>query len=182
MNNVSDEELIRQCKDGVREAFNELVRRYQERIYWTVKRFVGDPDDARDISQEVFIKAYHGISTFRGDAKLFTWLYAIASNLCINHVRKQKLRAFFNLDQLADIHADAQERPDRLLEKNEMRHVIEAAIETLPAKQKAVFLLRYYQDLPYEEIAVILKRTVGGLKANYFHAVRKIEQYVKQAM
>jgi RNA polymerase sigma-70 factor (ECF subfamily) len=182
MKYLSDDQLIEQCKQGVREAFNELVRRYQERIYWTIRRFVGDSDDAYDIAQEVFVKAYQGIGEFRGDAQVFTWLYRIAANLSINHVRKRKIRSFLGLDMLDSLQGDPESRPDHVLERNEMKSIIDEAVQTLPEKQKAVFILRYYQELSYEEIAGILDRSVGGLKANYFHAVRKIEEYVKHAM
>ena len=182
MNSESDDNLVEQCKNGKREAFNMLVRRYQERVYWTIRRIVGDRDDALDITQDVFVKAYENIRDFRGDAHFFTWMYRIAMNLAINHVRKRKVRAAFSLDSIEEAGDHDDREPDRLMERSEMRDIITAAIETLPAKQKAVFVLRYYQELSYEEIAGIMNRTVGGLKANYFHAVRKIQEYVNHAL
>jgi RNA polymerase sigma factor (sigma-70 family) len=182
MKHLSDDTLLEYCRQGHREAFNELVKRYQHRIYWTIRRFVADSDDAYDIAQDVFIKAFQGIREFRGDSQVFTWLYRIAANLSINHVRKRNLRSFLSLDILGETLGDPDSAPDHLVERNETTSTIERAVQTLPEKQKAVFVLRYYQDLSYEEIAEILHRSVGGLKANYFHAVRKIEEYVKHAL
>jgi RNA polymerase sigma factor (sigma-70 family) len=182
MKELSDEDLLNEARHGSREAFNELVRRNQERVYWTIRRFVGDADDAKDLAQDVFVKAYHGMADFRGDSQVFTWLYRIALNLSINHIRKRKLRSFVDLDTIIDSHGSDEFAPDRAVEASEVKTVIANAIETLPRKQKAVFVLRYYEQLSYEEIAGILNRSVGGLKANYFHAVRKIEEYVKNAM
>lgn len=182
MNHESDDNLVEQCKNGTREAFNVLVRRYQERVYWTVRKIVGDYDEALDITQDVFIKAYESIRDFRGDAHFFTWMYRIAMNMAINHIRKRKVRAFLSLDSIEEAGNRNEREPDRLMEQSEMRDIITAAIETLPAKQKAVFVLRYYQELSYEEIAGILNRSVGGMKANYFHALRKIQEYVNHAL
>jgi RNA polymerase sigma-70 factor, ECF subfamily len=182
MKQSTDDDILQQCQQGNREAFNILVRVHQERIYWTIRRLVGDADEAYDIAQEVFIKAWHGIGDFRGDAQVFTWLYRIAVNLSINHVRKRKIRSFVGLDAIEILPEDRTLEPDRSVESDEMKAIIDKAVQTLPEKQKAVFILRYYQELSYEEIAGIMHRTVGGLKANYFHAVRKIEEYVKHAV
>ena len=182
MNELPDEKLVELCKEGKRDAFNALVRRYQTKIYWVIRRLIGDADDAEDVAQDVFIRAYNAIGEFRGDSQFFTWLYKIAMNLGLNHLRKKKLRTFFKLDDLGDIHDEQSESPHQELEKEEMRGRIKRAIDSLPEKQKAVFILRFYDELTYEEIAAVMRKSTGGMKANYFHAVRKIQEYLKHEM
>ena len=183
MKTSTDSELILLCKDGRRDAFNELVRRYQDRVYWTVRRFLTDHDDSLDVAQDVFVRAFQNISSFRGEAQVFTWLYRIAMNLSLNHLRREKLRGFFRLDDVAENVPDADSpSPQQLLEGKEASNAIKNAIETLPKKQKQVFLLRYYEEMRYEDIAALLHTSVGGLKANYFHAVKKIEAQVQHAL
>jgi RNA polymerase sigma-70 factor (ECF subfamily) len=155
---------------------------HQERIFHVVKRLVADHDDALDIAQEVFIRAYEKIADFRGEAQVFTWLYRIAVNLSLNHLRKIKLKTFLRLDEEHRELPDSGSTPSVELEQKEVRAMVHLALEKLPRKQKAVFVLRYYEELSYEEIAAILKTSVGGLKANYHHAAKKIEKYVKARM
>jgi len=182
MEQLRDEDILAACKKGERGAFNHLVRAHQEGVFRVVRRMVQDSDDALDITQDVFIRAYESIDTFRGDAKIFTWLYKIAMNLSLNHLRKRKLRTLLRLSAEHDtLHSDVPS-PHRTLEVHELRALIETAIRKLPDKQRAVFVLRYYEELPYEEIASLLNTSVGGLKANYHHAVRKIEEYVRHEM
>lgn len=180
MTALSDLELIELFRQGDESAFNEVVRRYQERIYWVARRFVNDHDEADDIVQEVFIKAYDALKKFRSESGLYTWLYRIAVNMSLNTVRRHKIREFLQLDDLAEREESPDKRPDELLEESEHRSLVEQAVAELPERQRAVFVLRYYEELPYEEIAAILKTSVGGLKANYFHAIRKIEEHVKR--
>ena len=181
MNALSDLELIRQFQSGHEAAFNEIVLRYQEKIYWVAKRFVNDHDNASDVVQEVFVKAYAALGEFRGESSLYTWLYRIAVNISLNLVRKQKVKDFFRFDELFEPEAETEEEPDAIMERREQTELIEQAIALLPEKQKAVFVLRYYDELTYEEIAQILKTSIGGLKANYFHAVKKIGEYLNRA-
>jgi RNA polymerase sigma factor (sigma-70 family) len=181
MSDRSDEELLRQFQAGRESAFNELVLRYQEKIYWVARRFSSSHDNADDITQEVFCKMYASLKNFRGDSSLYTWLYRITVNVSLNFLRRQKVRDFLRIDEMFDVEAPEGESPDLMVEKNEQQSLIEEAVATLPKKQKAVFLMRYYDEMPYEEIAKILKTSVGGLKANYFHAVRKIGEYIRRA-
>lgn len=178
---MTDLELVDRFRNGEESAFNELANRYKEKIYWTVRRFVHEHQDADDIVQQVLWKAYEGLKGFRSDSSVFTWLYRIAVNTSLNAVRKKKVREFLQFDELFESDSPESERPDEVLEREEERSLIERAVQKLPEKQKSVFVLRYYEQLPYEEIAGILKTSVGGLKANYFHAVKKIEEYVKRA-
>ncbi len=181
MSERSDLELVQSFQAGDETSFNHLVRRYQEKVYWVARRFVSNHDAADDITQEVFFKAYESLKEFRGDSSVYTWLYRITVNIALNSLRRQKVREFFRIDEMFDIEDTATESPEELIERQEERQLIEQAIARLPEKQKAVFVLRYYEELPYEEIAKILKTSVGGLKANYFHAVKKIQEYVQRA-
>lgn len=175
----SEEELVAASRAGDRAAFSQLVRDHQERVYWVIRRMIPDHDDALDLAQEVFIRAYEKLDHFRGDARFFTWLYRIAMNMSLNHIRKAKLRSFFSLsDQEQDI-PEFDPDPAQQMETEQLRELIEQAVERLPEKQRAVFVLRYFEELPYEEISHILNTSTGGLKANYHHAVRKIEHHVK---
>jgi len=181
MTNRSDLELLELFQTGDESAFNHLVLRYRERVYWVARRFVNDHDGADDVTQDVFCKAYESLPDFRGESSFYTWLYRITVNIALNNVRRQKLREFFRIDEMFEIEDKSAVSPDVAVEKKEERRLIEEAITRLPAKQKSVFVLRYYEELPYEDISTILKTSVGGLKANYFHAVRKIQEYVKRA-
>jgi RNA polymerase sigma factor (sigma-70 family) len=181
MSDRSEEELVRLFQQGNESAFNELVLRYQEKIYWVARRFSNSHDNADDITQEVFCKMYESLKDFRGDSSLYTWLYRIAVNVSLNFLRRQKVREFLRIDEIFEIESPESESPHAVVEKNEQQLLIDQAVATLPEKQKAVFVMRYYEELSYEEIAEILKTSVGGLKANYFHATRKIGEYIRRA-
>jgi RNA polymerase sigma factor (sigma-70 family) len=181
MSDRSDEELLRQYQHGNENAFNELVLRYQEKVYWVARRFTGSHDNADDITQEVFCKVYESLKEFRGDSSLYTWLYRVTVNASLNFLRRQKVREFLHIDEMFDIESPEGESPDSIVERTEQQSLIEQAVALLPEKQKAVFVMRYYEELPYEEIATMLKTSVGGLKANYFHAIRKIGEYIRRA-
>jgi len=174
-----DNDLITRFQRGDVTSFNGLVRRYQEPVYQTARRLLGSHEDAQDLSQEVFIHAYKGLRQFRGEAGFSTWIYRIAVNLALNALRRRKLRQFFSLDHPGLTITAKSPTPDQLVEQKELRSVIENAIERLPAKQKIVFTLRYFQKLPHAEIAGILDRNVGTIKANYHQALRKLQKAVK---
>lgn len=182
MTQSDDERIIEACRRGDRRAFNELVRGNQQRVYRVVRRIVQDPDDAMDITQDVFVRAYQGLDGFRGGSKIFTWLYRIAVNLSINHVKSGRVRRFFRFDREDGEYVDHAPGIHEGLEREEIRRSVERAIAALPAKQRAVFVLRYYEELPYEDIAGMLGTSVGGLKANYHHAMKKIEEKVRHAL
>jgi RNA polymerase sigma factor (sigma-70 family) len=177
----SDLELVESFQKGNEASFNELVRRYQEKVYWIAHRFVNDHDQADDIVQEVFLKVYRALNDFRGDSGVYTWLYRITVNISLNTIRKQRIKDFLRIDEFFDYPSEESEQPDKQYEQNEQKQLIEEAIQRLPEKQKAVFILRYYEELPYEDISKILQTSVGGLKANYFHAVKKIGEFVNRA-
>lgn len=179
---LTDEELAERFRAGEKNtSFSMLVERYQRRIYFSARRMVnGDHDDADEIAQETFVKAYEALANFRGESKFYTWLYRIMMNNVIHRGRKQKVRKTISIDEVADVLEASEGQPHGELEREETKKLIEEAIATLPPKQREVFMLRFYDELPYEEIAHIVGTSVGGLKANYFHAVKKIGEYVQQ--
>jgi RNA polymerase sigma-70 factor (ECF subfamily) len=181
MTDSSDLELVELFQKGNEASFNELVRRYQEKVYWIAHRFVNDHDQADDIVQDVFVKVYSALKQFRGESSVYTWLYRITVNIALNALRKQRIRDFIRIDEFFETAGEETEQPDAIVEKDEQQKLIEEAIVKLPEKQKAVFLLRYYEELSYEEISQILKTSIGGLKANYFHAAKKIGEYIHRA-
>jgi len=180
--NKTDSELIREFKNGDIKGYNEIVRKYQQQVYWVIRKMVNSHDDADDITQEVFIKIYTALNDFREDSNLFTWLYRIATNYAINHIRKAKVKNTISVELVSEPIESNDKSTGDLMDEERRRIILEKAIETLPPKQRAVFNLRYYDELPYEEISKILKKSVGGIKANYFHAVKKIGEYVKEKM
>jgi RNA polymerase sigma factor (sigma-70 family) len=179
---MTDEELVGLCRTPGRDkdaAFTELVVRYQKRIYIAARKMMkGDHDEADDIAQETFVKAYQALDSFRGDAQLYTWLYRIMMNAVIQRSRRRNVREMVGMEAI-ETHASSEITPDQSMISSETTRLLEEAIETLPPKQQRVFMMRFYEELPYEEIAKIVGTSVGGLKANYFHAVRKIGDYLK---
>ena len=174
-----DPQLIEQLRQPqtVRRAFNEVISRYSEPLYWQIRRMVQSHDDASDLLQNTFLKAWQSIDNFRGDAKLSTWLYKIAINESITFLAQERRRQNISLDDQAAslaaiIEADTNIDGDRLA----MR--LRQAIASLPEKQRLVFNMKYYDDLKYEEISQILGTSVGALKASYHLAVKKIEQII----
>ncbi len=151
---------------------------YQERIYWHIRKFVFDHDDANDIMQNTFIKVYRGIGKFKGEAKLYTWIYRIASNESITFLNRKKKKAVTSLDNEANDLAN-QLRADAFFDGDEVQLMLQKALASLPAKQRLVFNMKYYDDMSYQEISDILETSVGALKASYHHAVKKIQLFFK---
>ena len=179
MEHASDLELVQEVRNGKREAFTELMRRYQQRVYWVARRIVGGHAEADDVTQETFIKAYLGLGEFRGDASFFTWVYRIAVNLSLNAVRKQQLMGYLKESEFIDRFLVSRESPTDEVELEETEALLHEAVAKLPEKQKAVFVLRFFDEMAYEDISDILKTSVGGLKANYFHALRKVQEHIR---
>ncbi len=179
---LSDQEIVNRFQAGERRvSFTILIERYQKRIYFSARKMVGgDHDEADEIAQETFVKVYEALDSFRGDAKFYTWAYRIMMNAVIYKSRRKKIRKDVELDDVAETLESDVPLPDEAMQRKEMTALIEEAIETLPPKQREVFLFRFYDEMPYDEIATILGTSVGGLKANYFHAVKKITEYVQK--
>lgn len=159
-------------------GFNLLIREYQERIYWHVRKMVIDHDDADDLVQEIFIKVWKNLNKYRADAKLYTWIYKIATNECLTFLKKKKRRFFI------PIH-DIKEALTQTLESNcpsdgdEIVLKLQKALLTLPDKQRLVFNMRYFDEMKFKDIAEITKTSEGALKASYHHAVKKIEAFIE---
>lgn len=179
---TDDLTLISYFKSGNHSAFNLLVQKYQKKIYWVIRKMVVDHDDANDITQDVFIKIYDSLGDFRGDSKFFTYIYRIAVNYSLNYLTRNKRIATRKVDiETESYRIKSDERASDDEYDNKLRQqMLEDAVSRLPDQQRAVFNMRYYDNLSYEEIAEILNKSVGGMKANYFHAVKKIQEYVKQ--
>ena len=176
----NDIEFVKQFKNGDIRGYNEIVRKYQKQVYWIIRKIVQDHDETDDITQEVFIKVHSALRDFREESNLFTWLYRIATNFAINHVKKVKVKNTVSLEVVTEQFENTDLQSDELLDEERKRKILEEAIETLPPQQRAVFNMRYYDELPYDEISKMLGKSVGGIKANYFHAVKKIGEYVRQ--
>ncbi len=159
------------------EAFTLLLNKYQERIYWHVRRYVLNHDDADDLVQDIFIKIWNNLEKFRADAKLYTWIYRIASNECITFLNKKKQMLSVSLDDDSSAYLADTLQQSSYFDANKAELKLQEAMLTLPDKQRLVFNMKYFDDLKYEEISTILGTSVGALKSSYHIAVKKIENY-----
>ncbi|MCC3159848.1 sigma-70 family RNA polymerase sigma factor [Hymenobacter sp. 15J16-1T3B] len=179
---MEDQDILLKFRDPASRnlAFNQLVRKYQSKVYWHVRKMVVDHDDADDLTQEVFIKVWKHLENFRQDASLYTWIYRIATNECLNLLASKRRKFFLPLN---DVGAELTQKleADEQLAGDEVELKLQKAILRLPDKQRLVFNLRYYDEMPYEQMAEVTGTSVGALKASYHHAVKKIEQYVNEA-
>jgi RNA polymerase sigma factor (sigma-70 family) len=162
-------------------GFRLLVQTYQERLYWHIRKMVTIHDDADEVLQNSFIKIFKGFKNFRGDAKLYTWLYRIATNECLTFLKKRKKHSTVDLDNEESGIANSL-KADTYFNGDDAIVVLNKALDILPEKQKQVFIIRYYDELPYKDISEMLNTSVGGLKASYHHAVKKIERFVKDSV
>lgn len=179
MNDFSDKELLEKFQDeGSRHyAFNLLVQKYQQRLYWQVRRILLDHEDANDVIQNVFIKVWNNLGQFRNESQLFTWIYRIATNEALTFLKQKKRRYFVSFSDVEYEMADKLSN-DPLFTGDKIEMKLQKAILKLPTQQRIVFNMKYYDGMKYEEISEILGLTVGGLKATYHHAVKKISKYV----
>ena len=179
MTHHSDQEILYRFRqpDTKEAAFTALVEKYQQRIYWHARRMVVSHEDANDVVQNIFIRVWNGLEKFREDSQLYTWMYRIATNECLSFLdqlkRKPKAHSIEQEEGLAervkgDDHFDAQK----------LEWKLQIAIQQLPEKQRLVFTLRYYDEMPYEQMSKVLGTSEGALKASYHHAAKKIEDYL----
>jgi RNA polymerase sigma factor (sigma-70 family) len=177
---LSDSELLVQFRNPVtkEKAYTILIKKYQEKLYWHVRRMVIEHEDANDVLQNVFIRVWNGLENFREDSQLYTWLYRIATNECLTYIEQQKKRSSVSL---SDVESGLSNKikADRHFDANRLEWKLQLAIQQLPEKQRIVFNLRYYDEMPYEEMSRVLETSEGALKASYHHAVKKIEDYIK---
>lgn len=176
---LSDTQIIEQFEqEATRDAaFKQLVVKYQEKLYWLIRRMVNDHEDANDVLQNVFVKVWKNLSKFRRDSELYTWLYRIATNETLSFLKKQKRRMTDELDD--HVSADALTvGNDAGFSGGEIQRKLHSAINKLPDKQRLVFNLRYFEEMPYNEMSETLGTSVGALKASYHLAVKKIEKNI----
>lgn len=177
--NEQDVLALLQDKDTQREGFEKIVREYGEQLYWQIRRMVLSHEDTNDLLQNVFIKAWMNIDGFRADSRLSTWLYRIALNECLTFLNKQRAVNITAIDDpeafvVRQLEGDAYFSGDRI------QILLQKALLTLPEKQRMVFNMKYYQEMKYEEMSEIFGTSVGALKASYHHAVKKIEQFIRE--
>jgi RNA polymerase sigma factor (sigma-70 family) len=176
---IQDAELLLQFRNPATKepAFTSIIKKYQEKLYWHVRRMVVDHDDANDVLQNVFIRVWNGLENFREDSQLYTWLYRIATNECLTFLEQQKKKATVSLGDV-ESGLSNKVRADQHFDASKLEWKLQLAIQQLPEKQKIVFNLRYYDEMPYEEMSRVLDTSEGALKASYHHAVKKIEDFI----
>lgn len=174
---LSDDELIQMFHEPASQnkAFDLLVRKYQEQLYWVVRRLVIDHDDSNDIIQNVFIKVWNNLGTFREDSKLYTWLYRITVNESLGFLNSKRMRIFVPLGDVENM-LNQKLSDDNFFKGDEIQLMLQKAIISLPEKQRIVFNLRYYNEMPYEQMSKVLGTSVGALKASYHLAMKKVEK------
>lgn len=176
MKQVEDEEILSKfsVEKTQNEAFNLLLQKYQQKIYWHIRRLVIDHDDADDIVQETFVKVWKNLHNFRSDSQLYTWIYRIATNESITFLNKKKNRNNISLDEINSELAETLSSSS-YFDGDKIQRKLQQAILTLPEKQRIIFNMKYFDDMKYEEISEVLGTTVGALKASFHIAVKKIE-------
>lgn len=176
---INDGELLRQFRqeDTRESAFTAIIKKYQEKLYWHIRRMVIDHEDANDVMQNMFIKVWKALDNFREDSQLYTWLYRIATNECLTFLEQKKKKKSVSL---SDVETGLENKiiADKNFDANKLEWKLQLAIQQLPEKQRIVFNLRYYDEMPYEEMSRVLETSEGALKASYHHAAKKIEEYI----
>ena len=181
MNGYNEKEIIALLQDPLRqrEAFEQIVKEYSEQLYWQIRRMVFSHEDANDLLQNTFVKAWLNIDYFRGDAKMSTWLYRIAFNECLTFLNKQRANNQISIDEI-NTEMIGKLESDPYFDGDATQKAFLKAIQSLPEKQRIVFNLKYFKEMKYEEISEILGTSIGGLKASYHHAVKKIEAFIEK--
>ncbi len=183
MSEISDVELVNQFKrpETKQLAFKLILEKYQRKVYWQVRRIVINHDDADDVVQNTFIKVWEKLNDFRADSKLFTWLFRVATNEALAFLQKKKANQNVSMEDMLEKMGE-QLTASTYFDGNKLELTLQRAILTLPNKQRLVFNMKYYENLKYEEMEAILGTSVGALKASYFHATKKIEEFVKRSL
>lgn len=176
---LDDNELVYQFKnEATRDgAFTRIIKKYQEKLYWHVRRMVIEHEDANDVLQNMFIKVWRNLENFREDSQLYTWLYRIATNESLSFLEQKKKRAITSMNR-GDFSLTEVIQAEKHFDASKIEWKLQLAIQELPEKQRVVFNLRYYDEMPYEEMSRVLETSEGALKASYHHAVKKVEEYV----
>ena len=177
---ISDAELLVEFRNPItkEKAFTSIIKKYQEKLYWHLRRMVVEHEDANDVLQNVLIRVWNGLENFREDSQLYTWLYRVATNECLTFLEQQKKRTAISLSN-EETGLENKIRADSHFDGNKLEWKLQLGIQKLPDKQRIVFRLRYYDEMPYEKMSRVLETSEGALKASYHHAVKKIEEYIK---
>ena len=178
---IKDDELLALLAqpETLEKGFRLLMQQYQERLYWHIRRIVTEHEDANDVIQNTFVKVYRSIGKFKGDSKLYTWLYRIATNESLTFLKKRQRTGTESLSSDENSWENRLEA-ESYYDGNDAQALLEKALLTLPDKQRVVFTMRYYEELSYQDMSDVLETSVGALKASYHHAVKKIEAFVRQ--
>lgn len=182
LSSLNDNELLTQFRqpETKEKAFTAIIKKYQEKLYWHIRRMVVTHEDTDDVLQNMFIKVWRNLDNFREDSQLYTWLYRIATNESLTFLEAKKRKTSLSLsDDAAGL--ENLVRADEHFDANKLEWKLQLAIQQLPEKQRLVFNLRYYDEMPYEEMSRVLDTSEGALKASYHHAARKIEDYIKNS-
>ncbi len=174
-----DDILLQQFKEpeSKEKAFTQIVKKYQERMYWHIRRMVVDHDDANDVLQNAFVKAWKGLDNFREDSQLYTWLYRIATNESLTFLEQKKKKSTISFNDVEEGLSN-QIKASENFDVQKLEWKLQLGIQQLPEKQRVVFNLRYYDEMPYEEMSKVLETSTGALKASYHHAAKKIEEFI----
>ncbi len=175
----NDFELVKSFVSGNESSFNKIALKYQEKIYWHARKMAGNHLDADEILQEVLLVLYGKLKNFRFKSSLYTWIYRITATRSINFIKRKKVRQFFSLEDKETGSLTGGNDIIKNLEDKEKLKRLESVLQEIPVKQREVFIMRNFEELSYEEIAEITGRSIGGLKSNYFHAVKKIYELMK---
>jgi RNA polymerase sigma factor (sigma-70 family) len=176
---IQDSELLIEFRNPStkEKAYTAIIKKYQEKLYWHIRRMVIDHDDANDVLQNMFIRVWNGLGNFREDSQLYTWMYRIATNECLTFIEQQKKKSVVSLSEV-ETGLSNRIKADKHFDASKLEWKLQLAIQQLPEKQRIVFNLRYYDEMPYEEMSKVLETSEGALKASYHHAVKKIEDFI----
>ena len=176
---TDDKELLTLFREPATKesGYTRIIKKYQEKLYWHIRRMVVDHEDANDVLQNMFIKVWKGLGNFREDSQLYTWLYRIATNECLSFIEQQKKKSTVSLSDM-ESGLSNKLQADKHFDANKLEWKLQVAIQKLPEKQRVVFNLRYYDEMPYEKMSQVLETSEGALKASYHHAVKKIEDFI----
>ena len=179
LTDASDALLLQQFRDPQTKerAYTAIIKKYQERLYWHIRRLVVSHDDANDVLQNVFIRVWNGLANFKEESQLYTWLYRIGTNESLTFLESQKKRTAVSLSDV-ETGLSNKIKADKHFDPNRLEWKLQLAIQQLPEKQRVVFTLRYYDEMPYEEMSRVLETSEGALKASYHHAVKKVEDFI----
>jgi len=176
---LDDQTLLHQFREAFTKerAYTAIVKKYQEKLYWHIRRMVVQHEDANDVLQNVFIKVWKGLENFREDSQLYTWLYRIGTNESLTFLDQQKRKSSLSLSD-DDNGLENKIKADTNFDANKLEWKLQLAIQKLPERQRLVFNLRYYDEMPYEQMSRILETSEGALKASYHHAAKKVESFI----